>query len=462
MTQNMILVVIPAFNSEKTIQFSVESVLKQTHKNIKVIVVDDCSEDGTVNLLKSIKSQDSRMDYIMLRKNIGTYQAINIALNSCKEFDYFTIHGSDDSMDEDKIEKQISSIESNRSLASISGYRRINLSDGKILYSMKSGESMVVYKKIVFDELGYYDNTRFGGDSEYLERFKAKYGEQALAKVEEILSNCYITGNNLSKNKFPLNSIDRKNYVKKYGTEIEQMKNLNIFKRDFIRKKTICFFTCTYKREHISVIFKNKLIELQSQFEDYDFINLVVDSEWSNSSVFQKDDRFIYTNFDNSPLSDKWNFGLEQIKNLFFDYLILIGSDDIISPDVFRIYLQKIEENFEFIGIEDLFMYDLESKSMYYWPGYNNERRGETTGLGRCLSKSVVEKMNYELWNNGLERNLDGSMMSKLKNSNLIQRSFTFKCKDIGYCVDIKSDQNLTNINRFKNLEIIYQHDFEI
>ena len=56
MTQNMILVVIPAFNSEKTIQFSVESVLKQTHKNIKVIVVDDCSEDGTVNLLKSIRN----------------------------------------------------------------------------------------------------------------------------------------------------------------------------------------------------------------------------------------------------------------------------------------------------------------------------------------------------------------------------------------------------------------------
>jgi hypothetical protein len=400
----------------------------------------------------------------MLRKNIGTYQAINIALNSCKEFDYFTIHGSDDLMLPDKLEKHISSIQKENSLASISGYHRVNLSDDRILYSMKSGESMIVYNKSVFEELGYYDNTRFGGDTEYFERFKLKFGEDKLSKIDDKLSKCYITGNNISIVKFPLNSEPRKNYVKKYKTEQNKMALGSSFFRNFTRKKVIVFLSCTYKRIEISKIFKKKIIELQDSFEDdFDFINIIVDSEWSNSDIFQNESKFLYINHDNSPLSDKWNSGLDFLKNMVYDNLVIIGSDDVIHQNVFKVYKNKINENYDFIGIEDLYLFDIDSKVMYYWPGYgeNNPRNGETIGLGRCLSKRVIEKLNYQLWNPGLMRNLDGSMMSKIKESKLNLNSYTFKCKEFGPCVDIKSDQNLTNINRFRNLEITDQN-FEI
>ena len=39
-------------NSEKWIQYSIESILQQTYKNIELIVIDDNSQDKTVDIIK--------------------------------------------------------------------------------------------------------------------------------------------------------------------------------------------------------------------------------------------------------------------------------------------------------------------------------------------------------------------------------------------------------------------------
>ena len=48
-------IIIPTYNREKTIERAVRSVLGQTYDNIKVIIVDDGSTDGTEQIINSIE-----------------------------------------------------------------------------------------------------------------------------------------------------------------------------------------------------------------------------------------------------------------------------------------------------------------------------------------------------------------------------------------------------------------------
>ncbi|HQJ73641.1 MAG TPA: glycosyltransferase family A protein, partial [Candidatus Dojkabacteria bacterium] len=49
----LVSIVIPVHNGERYIKESINSCLEQTYKNIEIIVVDDKSEDNTLNILKS-------------------------------------------------------------------------------------------------------------------------------------------------------------------------------------------------------------------------------------------------------------------------------------------------------------------------------------------------------------------------------------------------------------------------
>ncbi|OGK16881.1 hypothetical protein A2774_03300 [Candidatus Roizmanbacteria bacterium RIFCSPHIGHO2_01_FULL_39_12c] len=61
MKNQLISVIIPAYNSEKTISVAINSILNQTYKNIEVIVVDDKSTDNTAQVVKNIIGNDKRV-----------------------------------------------------------------------------------------------------------------------------------------------------------------------------------------------------------------------------------------------------------------------------------------------------------------------------------------------------------------------------------------------------------------
>jgi teichuronic acid biosynthesis glycosyltransferase TuaG len=60
----LISVIMPAYNSEKFIAESIDSVLAQTYTNWELIIVDDGSTDKTKNIAKQYATKDIRIKYI--------------------------------------------------------------------------------------------------------------------------------------------------------------------------------------------------------------------------------------------------------------------------------------------------------------------------------------------------------------------------------------------------------------
>lgn len=87
---------------------------------------------------------------------------------------------------------------------------------------------------------------------------------------------------------------------------------------------------------------------------------------------------------------------------------------------------------------------------LYYWEGYgkNSGRYKESLGLGRCLSKNLVERLDYSLWLNDLNKGLDGSMERKISKLENVKK-INFTSKKYGFACDIKTGNNITKLESF-------------
>ena len=99
-----ISVITPAFNDELFIKETIESVLNQSHKNLELIIVDDCSTDRTLAIAKSFN--DSRIRIIQNDNNYGAAYSRNRALEVATG-EYVAFLDADDLWKKNKLEKQI-------------------------------------------------------------------------------------------------------------------------------------------------------------------------------------------------------------------------------------------------------------------------------------------------------------------------------------------------------------------
>ena len=101
----MISIIIPAFNHEKKIQRTIESVLSQTFKKFELLISDDSSQDNTYKIAKSYEAKDARIKVFKQYKNLGPSENTNFLTLKAK-YDYLCACSSDDFFEKDKIENQ--------------------------------------------------------------------------------------------------------------------------------------------------------------------------------------------------------------------------------------------------------------------------------------------------------------------------------------------------------------------
>lgn len=100
----LVSVIMPAYNAERFIKESIDSVLAQTYKNWELIIVDDCSTDNTESIVYSYN--DSRIRYMRNEKNLGAALTRNRAIKEARGR-YIAFLDSDDLWMPEKLEKQI-------------------------------------------------------------------------------------------------------------------------------------------------------------------------------------------------------------------------------------------------------------------------------------------------------------------------------------------------------------------
>lgn len=99
-------VIMPAYNAEKTIGISIESVLAQTFTDWELIVIDDGSHDKTKEILTKMAETDSRIRFYQNEKNSGASYTRNRAVELAQG-KWIAFLDSDDIWKPEKLEKQI-------------------------------------------------------------------------------------------------------------------------------------------------------------------------------------------------------------------------------------------------------------------------------------------------------------------------------------------------------------------
>jgi teichuronic acid biosynthesis glycosyltransferase TuaG len=104
---NLISIVMPAYNSESHIQDSIQSIINQSLHNWELIIVDNCSTDGTVDIIKKIQSTHSNIQLYSTDFNSGGPAVPrNIGINNSAG-KYLAFIDSDDVWDINKLRVQL-------------------------------------------------------------------------------------------------------------------------------------------------------------------------------------------------------------------------------------------------------------------------------------------------------------------------------------------------------------------
>ncbi|WP_305832164.1 glycosyltransferase family 2 protein [Photobacterium leiognathi] len=106
MSKYSVSVIIPCYNSSKTIKRAIDSALLQSHSIGEVICIDDCSTDSTVDIIYENYSNNIKVKVIKNPKNRGVSYSRNQGVRHSSG-DIIAFLDSDDSWDVNKIKQQL-------------------------------------------------------------------------------------------------------------------------------------------------------------------------------------------------------------------------------------------------------------------------------------------------------------------------------------------------------------------
>jgi glycosyltransferase involved in cell wall biosynthesis len=145
---DLVSIIMPTYKCGRFIEESIKSVQTQTCQNWELIIVDDCSEDGTSEIVMRLKEQDERISLYHNAKNSGAAVTRNAALRHAKGR-WIAFLDSDDMWLPSKLAQQLPMFQDNRTAVVYSNYEKID-EKGKRSARIVIAPPQVDYNKMLY------------------------------------------------------------------------------------------------------------------------------------------------------------------------------------------------------------------------------------------------------------------------------------------------------------------------
>lgn len=141
---DLVSIIMPSYNTAKYIEKTINCVLEQTYNNWELLIVDDCSTDNSIEIIK--KYVNDKIKLYINEKNSGAAVSRNRALQEAKGR-WIAFLDSDDIWETNKLEKQISFMEDNNYHFSYTNYVEVDENDS-LLGIKVSGPKKISKRKM--------------------------------------------------------------------------------------------------------------------------------------------------------------------------------------------------------------------------------------------------------------------------------------------------------------------------
>lgn len=209
---DLVSVITPVYNSEKFIEKTILSVFEQTYQKVEMVIIDDCSKDKTVEVVKDLRSKNSNIVFLKQNENMGAAVARNTALMLAKGR-YVAFLDADDLWKPEKIAKQIELMQQTGSPFCYTSIEMIN-QEGVIIktkrlirtnidYNFLLHNTMIATSTVIIDRtvLGDFRMPLRRGGQDYATWLLLLRNEIVAVGIDEALCQYRISPGSLSSNK---------------------------------------------------------------------------------------------------------------------------------------------------------------------------------------------------------------------------------------------------------------------
>jgi len=207
----------------------------------------------------------------------------------------------------------------------------------------------------------------------------------------------------------------------------------------------VAILTAMNKRHHISKIYCNGIRKfMESAPCDVSLFAVITEKESEQICV---DNRINFTYAANRPLGAKWNHGLKYALDYPWDYLMIMGDDDIISPEAWSHYYPLMVRHEDYFGFTKIYFYEMATGKTYI---HDIRKKGNPKnhliGCGRMVSRKAIERLPRDLWKP------DANMAMDFYSERNLMLNLKIKPVQIDEClmVDLKSGENIWDMNSYR------------
>lgn len=149
-------------------------------------------------------------------------------------------------------------------------------------------------------------------------------------------------------------------------------------------------------------------------------------------------------------LGAKWQMGINFASQQKPDAIMIVGSGNWFTNS-WCATIFPLLDGYDVIGSEEMYVYHIREKDriLLHWGGYHTSRRGDILGAGRMISRRILDKVDWQIYDTSLNGGLDKSMTKILKGAGA---KFYAMPPMIGEKILKISSYKWANINHFTDI----------